>query len=127
MLCSDLIFVTQPEKDHTQYPNNQSFINNLILQTKRPVLMVQRGWNQDSFGSKILLGWNTSDEAMRAASDALPFMETCESVVVLDILTSRLFKQESASLYYIRDYLDNKKINNELLIDDCSKKSDIPK
>lgn len=127
MLCCDLIFAAQPEKAHTQYPSNQSFLNNLILQTKRPVLMVPRGWNQDSFGNKILLGWNTSAEAMRAASDALPLMETCESVVVLDVLTSRLFTQESSSLYYITDFLDHKKIKNELIIDDCSRKSDIPK
>jgi hypothetical protein len=127
MLCCDLIFAAQPNKTHQQYPNNQSFINRLILQTKRPVLMIPNGWDQDSFGLNVLLGWNSSAEAMRAASDALPLLELSSSVTVLDILISRLFTKESSSLYYIQDYLSNKKIKNQLLIDNCAHNSEIPK
>lgn len=128
MLCADLIFAEQPMKDDQNYPSHQSFLNHVILETKRPIMMIPNGWKQAAFTTpnKIVLGWNSSAESMRAAGDALPLMEMCEEVIILEILTDKVFKKESQGLYHIQDYLTRKKIANELIIDGCEKAGAIP-
>ena len=126
MICTDLIFAEQPRDTDQSYPNHQSFLNHLILETKRPVVMIPAEWSGDRLDRKIILGWNSSAEAMRAAADALPFMEVCDQVTILDIMTERMFKREGEGLYHIQDYLSRKKINNQLIIDGCDKSGSVP-
>jgi nucleotide-binding universal stress UspA family protein len=124
LLCTDIIFADQPTVDD---PNYQSLLNRIILETKRPVLMIPRDLNKPFEVNKIVLGWNSSAEAMRAASDALPFMQMCQQLTVVDVLTQRMIKRDSNAAYLIEDYLSRKKIPHQLIIDSCKKNSEIPK
>ncbi|MFT6048161.1 MAG: hypothetical protein ACI9WC_003879, partial [Arenicella sp.] len=124
LLCTDIIFADQPVFGDLDY---QTLLNRIILETKRPVLMIPRDWNGQFVANKIVLGWNSSAEAMRAASDAMPFMAVCQQVTVVDILTKRMIKPDSNAAYHIQDYLSRKKIPHQLIIDNCNKTSEIPK
>ena len=126
MLCTDIIFSEQPQTDDDYYHSQRPFLNNLILETKRPILMIPREWQQNLFGAKVLLGWDESAEAMRAASDALPILETSENVIVSSVLTKQMAKIESDGASQIQKYLDNKNIANQMMIDICETSSEIP-
>ena len=41
------------------------------------------GWDSESIGKRILVGWNARREARRAVADALPFLVAAASVTIL--------------------------------------------
>ncbi len=53
--------------------------------TGRPVLIVPRAGTFDKVGERVLVCWNTSREATRAVSDALPILQKAEQVTVLAV------------------------------------------
>lgn len=128
MLTCDLIFAAQPSLDHPSYPNNQHFLNNLILQSKRPVLMIPRGWKyQSDFTQNIVFGWNSSAEAMRAATDAMPLFKAAKSLTVLDIVGHVRAQNASNSINQFENYLERKGIEYRLEVGACAHKRDVPK
>ena len=126
LLCTDIIFADQPDVDDDYYHHNRDFFNHLILETKRPVMMIPKNWLEDGLFPTVLLGWNASAEAMRATSDAMPFLKICDRVVVVDVLTDRMLKRESDATSQIQEYLSNNDIKHQFIIDNCNKKSEIP-
>lgn len=54
----------------------------VTLTSGRPVLCVPRGWTSPVCARRILVAWNGSREAARAASDALPLLQAAEEVIV---------------------------------------------
>ncbi len=50
-------------------------IEAVIRDAGRPVLVIPRGFSADALGRSILIGWNGSREAARAAHDALSLLE----------------------------------------------------
>jgi len=127
LLCTDIFFVDQPNDELFLLNESRDFLNSLILETKRPVVMVPKKWCAGLFGKKVLLGWNASPESTHATSDALPFMHAYEQVIVIDILTERMTRSDGSGVYHIQDYLSEKQINNELLVEGCESSTDIPK
>ncbi|TWG94165.1 nucleotide-binding universal stress UspA family protein [Mesorhizobium sp. J18] len=69
----------------------------LLFETGRPVLFVPYSIAQPrpEF-KKVLLAWNGSREASRAAFDALPFMKEAESVEVLSVDPKDSYKQDAS-------------------------------
>ncbi|MFT6407929.1 MAG: nucleotide-binding universal stress UspA family protein [Arenicella sp.] len=126
MLCTDIIFIQQPQVDENDYHQKRSFLNNLILESKRPILMIPKNWQQDLFAAKVLFGWDGSAEAMRAASDALPILKESELVIVTQVLTKHISTRESDRADRFHEYLVNKNIVNKMLLDDCETNSEIP-
>ena len=61
------------------------FVENLVLSSGRPVLVVPYAGKFASIGSHVLLAWDGSREATRALHDALPFMSRAKQVTVLTI------------------------------------------
>jgi nucleotide-binding universal stress UspA family protein len=55
----------------------------LLLQSGRPILLVPNAGAFPSFGLRPLVAWSERREAARAAFDALPLLQTAESVRVL--------------------------------------------
>jgi nucleotide-binding universal stress UspA family protein len=51
----------------------------------RPVLVVPYGGVRKTVGKTVLLCWNASREAARAAADAMPFLRSADEVIVLVI------------------------------------------
>ena len=117
MLCSDAIFVDQPlQKEPSNYTSS-SFVNELILQSKRPIVVIPDKWQRDKFASNILLGWNETAEAMRAAVDALPIMRAAERVEILKIVTQPTLGDAPNAHPDISAYLEGKGIKNNLAIE----------
>src|SRR3546814_10200933 len=54
----------------------------VLLAAGRPMLIIPYGGDFPHFGKRILLAWNGSREAARAAHDALPFLKKAEAVTV---------------------------------------------
>ncbi|MFM9969378.1 MAG: universal stress protein [Burkholderiales bacterium] len=63
------------------------FAQDLVLLVSRPLLMVPYAGRFDTLGERVLLAWDGSPQAMRAATDALPLLARSKevSVVVFDI------------------------------------------
>ncbi|MCR4267792.1 universal stress protein [Nitratireductor sp. ZSWI3] len=81
---ADLVVAQQTDPDATA--SMAANIEALLFETGRPVLLVPyvRRVRSAEF-RKVLLAWNGSQQAARAAFDALPFMMEAESVEVLCI------------------------------------------
>lgn len=126
ILCTDLIIVEQPQKSNKHFTSEQSFLNNLIIETKRPVLMIPNSFNNHSIGSNILIGWNSSAEAMRATSDAMPLLKSAEKVLTLKLLKEKELDSQHKHAYDIQHYLNNQNIKSHLIIDSYTNKEIMP-
>jgi len=82
---ADLIVVGQADPDE-QTATPQRFPEEVVLSTGRPVLVVP--YFTDSFadvGRNVLIAWNTSREATRAVTDALPFLARAQKVTIISV------------------------------------------
>ncbi len=82
-ICSDLLVigleVEQDSKSWTELPAN------IAIQTGRPVLAIPNAANIKPIGKRVMVAWNDSREAARAAFDAIPLVLSADSVKVLSI------------------------------------------
>jgi nucleotide-binding universal stress UspA family protein len=79
---SDLVVVGHPEPNGL--PGDLS-VEKLLLASGTPTLIVPNDWEGESIGTKVLIGWNATREARRAAIDAMAFLVAAKSVTVLVI------------------------------------------
>ena len=79
---ADLVVLGQAEPEPTATPSDLP--ETVALATGRPVLVVPHIGAKPP-GKTVLLCWNSSREAARAAADALPFLTAAEKVIVLVI------------------------------------------
>ena len=79
---ADLVVVGQAEPEPTATPSDLP--ETVALATGRPVLVVPHIGARPP-GKTVLLCWNASREAARAAADALPFLKAAQKVVVLAV------------------------------------------
>jgi len=79
--AADLVVVQQadPSSGLVPYPDNEA----LLFETGRPVLFVPYAVDVDARFRKVLVAWNGSPEAARAAFDALPFILAAESTEIV--------------------------------------------
>lgn len=83
---SDLVIVGQADPDADLEAGEAILPDRLVMETGRPILVVPfEGGFPDIGRKRVLLGWNSSRESARAASDALPFLREAEKVEVLII------------------------------------------
>lgn len=81
---TDLLLMSQPQPDRLLSPDT-ALEHAVVLGAGRPVLFVPRQGHVGTIGERVLLAWNASREAARAAHDALPLLSRAERVVVLAI------------------------------------------
>jgi len=63
---------------------DRGLIEALLMDSGRPILVVPPGW--DAFRARrIILAWDGSAKATRAAADALPFLRAAEAVDVISV------------------------------------------
>ena len=79
---ADLI-VTGQVNSSTSASIESYFVERLILESGRPVLIIPNMGKYDSVGTKVLIGWNATREALRAAFDAVPLMKEAKRVELL--------------------------------------------
>jgi nucleotide-binding universal stress UspA family protein len=79
--AADLIVVqqTDPDSPYAPAPNGEA----LLFETGRPVMFVPYAGKVDTRFRKVLLAWNGTQEAARAAFDALPFIVAAGTTEVL--------------------------------------------
>ncbi|MGI9476905.1 MAG: universal stress protein [Hyphomicrobiaceae bacterium] len=82
-LCADLIVVAQEDEDGYESPADLP--SRIVMETARPALIVPHAGKFSSVGKHVVVAWNGSREAARAAFDAVPFMKSAKSVRVLAI------------------------------------------
>ncbi|MEM9029123.1 MAG: universal stress protein [Pseudomonadota bacterium] len=57
----------------------------VVIDSGRPVLLTPRDYKAAEFGKRVIVGWNGSREAARAAFDALPLLQAADAVVILSV------------------------------------------
>jgi nucleotide-binding universal stress UspA family protein len=79
---ADLVVMGQPDlqDDSGVEP---AFAHRLVLMAGRPVLFVPYIGPYGTLGKRVLLAWNATREAARAATDALPFLQAADEVCVV--------------------------------------------
>ncbi|HWK14569.1 MAG TPA: universal stress protein [Rhizobiaceae bacterium] len=79
--AADLVVVQQsdPEETYARSPDNEA----LLFESGRPVLFVPYAMAVDTAFERILVAWNGTPEAARAAFDALPFIVKAKSTEIL--------------------------------------------
>mgnify|MGYP001805865430 CR=1 FL=1 len=80
---ADLAIIGQhdPNTEGNKVPHE--LVEEIILQSGRPALVIPYTGDYPSFGQRVVVAWNGSREAARALNDAIPLMQHASSVVVL--------------------------------------------
>jgi nucleotide-binding universal stress UspA family protein len=76
--CSDLIIAQQ--SDNARASDNRSDIDTFLYESGRPVLLVPYALEAPKPIERVLVAWNGTREATRAAFDALPFLQQAKHV-----------------------------------------------
>ena len=82
---ADLTVIGQADPDDVPLGASEDLPERLILGAGRPVLVVPYAGRFESIGRRVLLAWNATREASRAANDALPILKRAERVTVLSV------------------------------------------
>ncbi|MEP6334205.1 MAG: universal stress protein, partial [Anderseniella sp.] len=59
------------------------FVERMVLESGRPVLIIPNMGDFKTVGTNVIVGWNATREAMRAAFDAIPLMKEAKRVELL--------------------------------------------
>lgn len=82
---ADLTILGQHNRDDPNAFVAEQFVENTVLASGRPVLVVPYASRVDTIGSHVMLAWDGSREATRAWHDALPFLTRAKRVTILTI------------------------------------------
>jgi nucleotide-binding universal stress UspA family protein len=82
-LCADLIVIEQ--EGHDSYGLPTDLPTRIVMETGRPALIVPNAGSFKTIGKHVVVAWNGSREAARAAFDGVPFMKNAETVRILAI------------------------------------------
>jgi nucleotide-binding universal stress UspA family protein len=81
---ADLVILGQADPDHLPPPAGRHLVEDVLMTSGRPILVIPYIGRFETFGTKILIGWNNSREAARAVSDAIPLLAKAASVTILE-------------------------------------------
>lgn len=77
---ADLIILGQSATDNPSVMTNVDFPEYVILNSECPVLIVPYAGRVSSIGERVLIAWNGSMAASRAARNAMPFLRQASQV-----------------------------------------------
>ncbi|PTX06049.1 universal stress protein [Achromobacter mucicolens] len=81
--ASDLIIVSQQNRDDVEAAHENEFVEQTLLTAGRPVMVLPSSGDFPVVGDRVLLCWDGSREAARALADAAPLLRGASHVVVL--------------------------------------------
>lgn len=81
--CADLVVLTQPEPRGALHRAQQALVEQLVLYSPRPTLLLPYAGRFEQIGTRALVAWDDSREAVRALTDALPFLRRAQQVTVV--------------------------------------------
>lgn len=82
---ADLVVLGQADADHKLPPSARNMIEDVLMNSGRPLLVVPFAGRFETIGTNVLIGWNATREAARAVHDALMVIEPDASVTVLTV------------------------------------------
>ena len=85
MLYADIGIVGQRDPEQTIGDMYATLPETVAMESRRPVMVVPHIGYSRPPGRKVLLAWNDSPEAMRAATEAMPLLQAAEKVTLLVI------------------------------------------
>jgi nucleotide-binding universal stress UspA family protein len=86
VFCShyvDLVVVSQPAAYGKHVP--ETMVEQIILNSGRPVLVVPVEYKDRPLGKTVVLGWRAAKQAARALHDCLPLIDGAEQVLVASV------------------------------------------
>ncbi len=86
--CSDLVLLSQADPSATGFRAAQELVEQVILYSARPSLVIPYIDPPGTPGNRVLVAWDDSREAARAVSDALPLLRLAQSVQVIEWSTT---------------------------------------
>ncbi|KWF30489.1 universal stress protein [Burkholderia pseudomultivorans] len=86
---ADLVIAGQSDPNDPESFVDEQFPENLVLSAGRPVLLVPYAGAFPSLGERVLVAWDGSREAARAAHDALPFISHAKRTTVVAVNGAR--------------------------------------
>lgn len=81
--CADLTLLTQADPDAPGHGHVQAIVEQVVLQSARPTLILPYAGRFERAGRHALVAWDDSREATRAVTDALPLLRKADRVQVL--------------------------------------------
>jgi nucleotide-binding universal stress UspA family protein len=81
----DLAVIGQTDPDEIPLGATGDLPERVILGAGRPALVVPYAGRFETIGERVLLAWNATREATRAANDALPLLQRAKRVTVLSV------------------------------------------
>jgi len=81
--CSDLVILGQADPAHSMVRQSQKLVEDVVLQSARPTLVLPHTGRFEHIGHSVLVAWDDSREATRAITDALPLLRLAEQVHVV--------------------------------------------
>ncbi|WP_179401320.1 universal stress protein [Burkholderia guangdongensis] len=82
---ADLVIAGQSNPDDPESYIDDQFPENLVLSAGRPVLFLPYAGEFPSVGERVLVAWDGSREAVRAAHDAMPFVEHAKRTAIVAV------------------------------------------
>ncbi len=109
---ADLVVLGQTDREHPTPARPNDLPEAAVLGTGRPVLVVPYAGKFAHVGRRVLLLWNESREAARAASDAMPLLQAAQQVEVIAFDSKRGSQDAFESgLGDVGDYLARHGVN----------------
>jgi len=81
--CSDLTVLTQADPTHADHSRSQAIVEQVLLFSARPTLIVPFAARVNTLCTNALVAWDDSREASRAVLDALPLLRRAGQVHVV--------------------------------------------
>lgn len=82
---ADLSVLGQPDPRETDSGLPIDLVEQTVLQSGRPVLVIPYAGRFPAVGRRVVIAWNGSREAARAVGDALPLISDADAVSVLSL------------------------------------------
>jgi len=82
---ADLTILGQIDPNHPPLPVGRQLLENVLLTSGRPILVIPYVGRFETTGTKILVAWNDSREAARAINDAVPLLARAGAVTILAV------------------------------------------
>jgi len=84
--CSDLTVLTQADPSAPGHRGARAVVEQVLLYSARPTLLLPHACAPralETIGSKVIVAWDESCEAVRALNDALPLLQRASTVEVV--------------------------------------------
>jgi nucleotide-binding universal stress UspA family protein len=80
-VAADLVIASQVDRTDS-FGVELDFVERLVMGVGRPLLLVPYSISARTLRGKVLIGWNGTREAARAAFDAIPLLQQAEAVTI---------------------------------------------